>query len=110
MSVSVFGAPGSPETAAGVRHSFEEIRPLASRIVSGYKPDGSGTPVSIPEPWVTEAPPSGNAFFVPDTTCRSEGALRDDTSRSSALLGKEAGEGMSLSIISGGRSPEEEDD
>ena len=50
MSVSSFGASGSPETAAGVRHSFEGIRSLASRIVSGYKTDSMGPSCLIPEP------------------------------------------------------------
>ena len=50
MSVSISGARGSPETATGVRHSFEGIRPLATRIVSGCKPDSAGPSCLIPEP------------------------------------------------------------
>ena len=116
MSVSVSGTPGSSDTVAGARHSFKGIRLPASRIISGCKPYSSGrsflTPepgvILTPEPGVTEAPPSGNSFLVSYATCRSGGALRDDTSRLSALLGEEAGEGVSLSIISGRRSPEDE--
>ena len=108
--VSMSDAPRSLETAAGVWHSCEGTRLLASRIVSGYKPDGSGTPVLIPEPRVTEAPPSGNTCFASCTTWCLGGARRDDTSVSSPLLGDMAGGRVSLSIIFGRRSPEEEDD
>ena len=108
--VSMSGAPGSSETAAEVWHSYEGTRLRASRIVSGCKPDGSRMPVLILEPRVTEAPPLGNTFFASCTTWCSGGALWDDTSVSSPLLGDEAGEGVSLNIISGRRSPDEEDD
>ena len=50
MSVSIFDTSGSSEAAAGVRYSFEGIRPLAPRIVSGSKPDRAGPPCLIPEP------------------------------------------------------------
>ena len=48
--IGISGAPGSSETAAGVCHSYEGTRLLASRIISGCKPDSSGPSFLIPEP------------------------------------------------------------
>ena len=93
------------EAAVGVRTPFEGIRLFVSSCI----PDCSGPSLLVPGPWATEVSPSGNVFIIPCTTCWLGETLRNDTSKSSALLGEEAAGGVSLSIISGRRSPEEED-
>ena len=111
MSVSVSGASGFLEAAVAIRSPVERVCLLDPRVAFGCKPD-------ILEPllltlvgtahfglWVTEVSPWGAGSIIP----RSGETLRDDTSMSSALLGDEACGGVSLSIISGKRSPEEED-
>ena len=110
MSRNISGAFGSPEAALGAPPSFEGICSPVSRITVGYEPVSPGLLLSsAPESRMVEAPPSGTASSVPYVTCWSKGTLRDDTSESSALLGEEVGGGVSLSIISGRRLPEEED-
>ena len=106
MSHNISGAPGSPEAAPKAQSSFEGICSPISKITVGYEPDSPGPLLSsAPESRMVGGPPSGNASLVP----WSKGTLRDDTSESSALLGEEVGGGVSVSIISGRRLPEEED-
>ena len=72
--------------------------------VSGWMPGGAGTFLSPP----VGAERSGlRAAEVLASGLGECGLLRDDTSESPALWGGEAG-GVSLSIISGRRSPEDE--
>ena len=106
MSRNISGVSRSPEAAPKAQSSFEGICSPVSKITVGYELDSPGPLLSsAPESQMVGGPPSGTTSFVP----WSKGTLRDDTSESSALLGEEVGGGVSLSIISGRRLPEEED-
>ena len=107
--IIVSGTSGSLEEAEGVQTLFKGICLLDLRVVSSYISDSPGLLLLVslgaehPGPWAAEVSPSGLVF-----TCGSGENLRDDTSGSSALWGGEICGGVSLSIISGRRSPEEE--
>ena len=111
MSINVFGASRFLEADAGVRTPFEGICLLDPRVVFGYKPDSLGhvllvpTRAASPGPLTVEILPSGAVSSVHRTAGWSGEIHWDDTSKSSALRGGEACGGVSLSIISGGRSP-----
>ena len=106
MSRNISGVSGSPEAAPKAQSSFEGICSPVFKIAVGCEPDSPGPLLSsAPESRMVGGPPLGTASSVP----WSKGTLRDDTSESSALLGEEVGGGVSLSIISGRRLPEEED-
>src|SRR4051812_11251446 len=115
MPIIVSGASGFLGAAAGVWTPFEGICLFDPRVVPGCKPDSPRPsqliPIGVahPGPWATQVSPSGVVFIVPRTTCWSGKILRDDTLKSSTLLGEGVCGGVSLSIISGSRSPEEED-
>ena len=109
MSRNMSGAAGSPEAALGAQSSFEGICSPVSGIIVGCKPDSPGSLLLAPESRTVGGPPSGTASFIPCIACSARKTLRDDTLESSALLGDEIGGGVSLSIISGRRLPEEED-
>jgi hypothetical protein len=95
VPIRTSGASGFLEVAAGVRAPLKGVRLLDPRMIFGCKPDRSGPSLLVP--------------VGPRAACWSGEILRDDTSESSTLRGEDACGGVSLSIISGSKSPDEED-